>query len=532
MREVFEDLQSEVRGAWRFRWPAMVVAWLICLVGWSSVFLMPDQYAAEAQFFVDPSSRIQELMKGLVVDADEASQLALVRQAMLSRPVLESVARETDLDLRAGTPKEKESLIDTLRKTVKIHADSLGGGRDAASLYLISYRDVSRNKSVDVVDTLLETFKKEFVTGQASGTDEAIEFLERKVGEYKQQLQQREQALAEFQRRNVGLLPNDRGGYFTRMQAALSDLETLEAELRIAVNRRNALRAQLPSEKSVADTASLPAEGSITTPRTELEERIVELEDSLQNLLLGYTDLHPDVVATRARLDQLYERRRREMQDLAEASGMEGPVSDNPVLQEVQIALNEASVEIASLESQVGTQRVRVADLQAKVDVIPVIEAELAELTRDYDQVNSVYKELREQLEKELLFRENRLVEGSNFRIVQPPVASLEPVAPNRPRLLIAVLSGGLLAAGGLSYLLHMLRPVFVDPRSLMKVTGLPVLGTVSMAWLSRNRTRRLVEAGSIGAVIVSLVFALVLVLVFQDAGVEAAAKVRRMALL
>jgi 4-amino-4-deoxy-L-arabinose transferase-like glycosyltransferase len=105
-------------------------------------------------------------------------------------------------------------------------------------------------------------------------------------------------------------------------------------------------------------------------------------------------------------------------------------------------------------------------------------------------------------------------------------------VAPNRPRLIIAVLFGGLLVGGGLAYLFHLMKPVFVDPRGLRQVTGLPVLGAVSMAWLARQRSRRLLEASSLAVVGVMLVLALVLVLVFQDAGVEAGAKIRRMALL
>ncbi len=116
--------------------------------------------------------------------------------------------------------------------------------------------------------------------------------------------------------------------------------------------------------------------------------------------------------------------------------------------------------------------------------------------------------------------------------LVQPPVATLEPVAPNRPRLLIMVLFGALMLAAGLAYLFHLMRPVFVDPRSLRNVTGLPVLGAVSMAWVARQRSRRLLEASSLAVVGMMLVLALVLVLLFQDAGVEAGAKIRRMAQL
>lgn len=532
MRETVKDVQSEIRGAWRFRWVAMIVAWVICALGWGIVFLMPDQYAAEARFYVNTTTRLDEVMDGVVIEADAGSQLALVRQAMLSRPVLNEVARKTDLDIRARTPKEKEALLEGLRSTVKI--ESMTTRRDADDgIYFITYRDANRSKGVAVVDTLLETFKKDFVTGQSVGSDETVRFLERRITDYQEQLTEQEQAIAAFKRQNVGLLPGESGGYFERMQTAMTELDELKGHLRLATDRRNALRDQLRGEQPFLNGDSDVLGGSITTPRTELEERIVELEDLLQELLLRYTDRHPDVMAVRAQLDQLYERRREENEALAEAGGIEGvAMSDNPVYQEVQIALNEANVVVATLEGQVTAQEVRVTDLRAKVDVIPVIEAQLSELTRDYEQVSTVYAELRGRLEQERIRKSRIGWEGVNFQIIDPPVASIEPVAPNRPLLLVFVLFCGLGAGAGVAYVMHQLRPVFVDTRSLMQATGLPVLGAVSMTWMKRHQTRRRIEASSLAVVALTLVIALVLVLVFQEAGVEAGAKIRRMALL
>ena len=531
MREVLQDIRTEVRGAWRFRWPAMALAWLVCLVGWGAVLMMPDKYAAEAQFFVDPTSRIKEVLGKLVVDDDEATQLAFVREAMLSRPTLLQVARDTDLHLRARTPQESDELVDGLRRTVKIQSESLGGRRrNAGSLYSITFQDVDRQMSRRVVDSLLESFRKEFTTGQRGGTEEARRFLELKVAEYSSELRERDQEMVEFKRRYMGLLPGEGAGYFENMQAALGELQALESQLKLAVSRRGALREQLRG--GIPDPGDDSGISEITTPRTELEERIVELEETLDALLLSFTERHPDVIATRTRMDQLYERRQRELEAMREAGGADVPVSDNPVVQELQIALNEADVEVRDLEAQVAAQRLRIADLQAKVDIVPQVEAELADLTRGYNQVKRTHEELLERLNQETLFGEKDEFEGSNFRIVQPPAASLEPVAPNRPRMFIAITFGGMLLAAGLAYLFHLMRPVFVDPRSLGQVTGLPVLGAVSMAWMSQQRNRRLLEVSSLAVAGVMLVVALVMVLVFQDAGVEAAARIKRMALL
>jgi len=530
MREHFQKLITEVRGAWRFRWWAMSIAWVLCVAGWGAVFLMPDRYASEARFYVNTTTRLDEVMGGVIIESDEASEIDLVRQAMLSRPVLARVTRETDLDLRARTPKEKEELMDRLRRTIKIESATTRKN-SADGIYLITYQDRERGKALAVVDNLLETFREDVVSGQSSGAEETVRFLEKSIADYRQQLRDRDAAIAAFKRDNVGLLPGETGGYFERMQELMGELQQLEANLRVATDRRNALRNQLRGETPIIADDSAATEGGISTPRNELESRIVELENLLQELLLRFTDRHPDVVGIRAQLDQLYERRQREQAALARAGSIEGSaLSNNPVYQQIQIALNEANVEVAAVQGQVFEYRRRVAELKTRVDIIPEIEAKLAELTRDYDQVNSVYSELRERLEQERI-RSSRIGwEGVTFQIIDPPVAAIEPVAPDRPRLLAMVLFGGLMAGAALAYLLHQLKPVFVDGRDLNFVTGLPVLGVVSMTWLSRHRTQRKLEAGSLVLACVMLLLALSLVLIFQDEGAHIGSKIRRMA--
>ena len=58
------------------------------------------------------------------------------------------------------------------------------------------------------------------------------------------------------------------------------------------------------------------------------------------------------------------------------------------------------------------------------------------------------------------------------------------------------------------------------------------VLGAVSMTWLSRHRAQRRVEAGSFVLAAFMIVVALILVLMFQDLGIEAGAAIRKVATL
>ena len=76
----------------------------------------------------------------------------------------------------------------------------------------------------------------------------------------------------------------------------------------------------------------------------------------------------------------------------------------------------------------------------------------------------------------------------TRFEIVDPPSGGGQPVAPDRIRLILTVLLGGLAAGFGAAYFMHQLRPVFTSTRQLTELTQLPVLGSVSMTWLERHK--------------------------------------------
>ena len=105
------------------------------------------------------------------------------------------------------------------------------------------------------------------------------------------------------------------------------------------------------------------------------------------------------------------------------------------------------------------------------------------------------------------------------FEVIDPPSAAYTPVAPNRPRLLAMVLVAGLGLGGGLAYFLHQMRPVFNNVRMLNEITGLPVLGAVSMTWLDRQQAANRMRQFAFGGVAAMLLVLFATVLLFQSAG-------------
>ena len=78
-----------------------------------------------------------------------------------------------------------------------------------------------------------------------------------------------------------------------------------------------------------------------------------------------------------------------------------------------------------------------------------------------------------------------------NFRIVDPPRVPLMPSAPNRPLLMSLVLLGALVGGIAIAFLISQFRPTFNDRWTLRNVTGLPLLGSVSLIWTDAQKKRR-----------------------------------------
>ena len=120
MQEFISQALTLLRGAWRYRWPAVATAWVLALAGWAAVQLIPDKYESRTQVYVDTESLLKPLLTGLAVNRDVMSQVAMMQTVLLSRPNLAKVAEKNDLFLKATTRREQEEVIDELAKKIQL----------------------------------------------------------------------------------------------------------------------------------------------------------------------------------------------------------------------------------------------------------------------------------------------------------------------------------------------------------------------------------------------------------------------------
>ena len=490
MQELLNLVLDELRGAWRFRWYALATAWAVAVVGWLVVLTLPDKYEANARVFVDPSTSLKPVIQGLAIEQDVNAELSLVRQSLLSEPQLRKVVAQTGLGANAVTPAQKVAVVNELRERVEIVVEGgAPGGSDQpgpSKVYLIRYADSNRDRSLKVVDLLLNSFMEGTLGGKRQGSQQAQKFLEDQIKDYEQRLGESEQRLADFKKNNVGMVPGERqADYFTTLQGEMDAVKKAQGVLNAALTRREALQRQLKGEAPIAastGTMSISGQGT-TTGGGDTLSRIKETQTKLDEMLLRYTDKHPDVVALRETLGELKARREVELDALRRgdpnAAALTG-ASSNPVYQSIQLALNQTDVEIAAGRGELADHQQKVAELRKFVDTMPQVEAEYARLNRDYSVTKAQYTALAERLEKARVGEEAEASGSVRFEVIDPPSAGFKPVAPRRYLLLAGVLLGAIAAGAGVGYLLNMLRPVFNSTRELAEATGAVVLGAIS----------------------------------------------------
>jgi hypothetical protein len=128
----------------------VIVAWLVCGVGWVGVYLIPNQFESSARLFVDADAILTPLLRGLAAETAPTTELEILQRTLLSRPNMEKLISKTDLDLTINSPADRERLISRLADTIRVVPQT-------KNLFTITYRDKNPKMAHDVVQTLIWT---------------------------------------------------------------------------------------------------------------------------------------------------------------------------------------------------------------------------------------------------------------------------------------------------------------------------------------------------------------------------------------
>lgn len=506
MDDIIRQAIEILRGIWHRRWIGVAVAWVVALAAAVALSRMPDRFEATARVYVDTATLLKPLMSGLAVEPDVDQQVAMIARTLITRPNIDIVVRKADLDSGVAPGAARDQLIDGIIRELRFSTT----GRD--NVYNVSFRDTDKAKAQRVVQAMVSLFVESGLGNKRRDTETARQFVNEQIKATEKRLEEAENRLKEFRLRNLSVLGGATAGqdYVARMQAATEELAKVQIELRVAEQSRDALKRELAGEEPVLTVDTTPSI-SMQSGSPELEARIDAQRRLLDDLMRRYTDQHPDVASTRRMIASLEEQKRQEIEArrkaaAATASTRAAPAT-NPVFQQIRISLTEAETNVAALRQRVVEMQARVDQLRSSATRIPAVEAEMAQLNRDYTIIRQSYEGLVARRESASLTAEVDESSGlAEFRIIEPPRVSDKPAFPNRmvlvPVALLAALGAGVVAA----FVASQLMPTFHSTRSLREIGQRPVLGSLSrrpnaMA-LKRDRLMLAGFGGSVGALV------------------------------
>ena len=520
MKELYAQLLTVARSMWRFRWPAVLVAWLVGVVGLAAVFMIPDQYDATARIYVDTQSILKPLMAGLAVQPNVEQQVSMLTRTLISRPNVEKLVRMADLDLKSGSKAEQDALVSSLMTGLEIKST----GRD--NLYTLSFRDRSPAKAQRVIQSLVSIFVESGLGATRGDTNSAKAFLDEQIKIYEGKLRAAEARLKDFRLRNLDLEMGNGKDSASQLADIKGQLNQAKLDLREAENGRDAARKQL-SEASASASAGASASSAggslldstaadMATP--EIDARIQAQQSNLDGLLQSFTEQHPDVISARRMIHDLQQQKKKQIEELRRAALASPPAANNdsnPVYQELSSVVASSEVQVAALKARVAEYSSRYNRALEAIRSVPELESEASQLNRDYAINKKNYEDLVARRESASMSGELDMAAGvADFRLIDPPRVSPKPVSPNRlvllPLAMLLSLASGLFTA----FVASQLRPVFHSLSELRAKVEFPMLGVVSMVATDTDVRREKVDllrfllssGGLIGIFVVTLI--------------------------
>ncbi len=496
MDELLGQISVYVKGAWKHRWLGLLAAWVVGIVGAAVVVRIPEKFEASARIFVDTQSILKPLMSGLAVQPNVDQQVAMLSRTLISRPNVEKLVRMADLDLGNQSKAQQDGLIERMISTLSIKS----AGRD--NLYTLTFQDQNPEKAKKVIQSLVSIFVESSLGDSRKDTDTAKKFLNEQIKTYESKLEAAETRLKDFRLRNLEMQTASGPDVAGRIGELAAQYDQAKLQLIEAERARDAARKQLDAERSQTASAaskalSQDAIQSISTP--EIDSRIDAQKRGLDGLLQRFTEQHPDVISARRLIKELEEQKRKEVLEMRRVAAanpaLAASFGGSLATQELGRMLATAEVQVASLGARVAEYGARYSRARDLVKTAPQTEAEFAQLNRDYAINKKNYEDLVSRRESASLSGDLESSAGvAEFRLIDPPRVSPQPVAPNRILLMLGALVASLIVGVLTAFVVSQLRPVFHDAYALRNVVGLPLLGVVTLVVSEAAKRKQRVE--------------------------------------
>jgi len=502
----FEEYWDVVR---RRRWLILVTVFLCWFVVWGIGWMIPATYVSQAEIIVEQQQVPTEFVTPNVQTTAE-QQLQTMTQQILSRPRLQSIIDQYHLYSHQNpiiALFEPSDHVQQMRKDIQIGLVVTPGKQQQQQLtgFTISYGARSPEVASAIVSQLANFFINQNMITQQERSQSTTTFLASQLSDAKAHLDQQEQAVRAFKAAHLGELPDQ---LQSNLQI-LSGLQSQLANIQAAESRSQQQRLYLSSVVQQYQDAqsTLDAGGDAVSPPA-LDKKLSDLRQALAAARGQYTDNYPDVIALKDQI-QKTEALKKQIEDQIAENAKKGKQTDtvNPVgtnelqngaptpMMQIQSQLKANQLEIQSEQRSERNLEARIAQYQERLNMTPVTEQQLAQVSRGYDEAKANYTSLlQKQNDSQLATNLEQNQQGEKFSLVDPASMPQVPAWPNHILVSLGGLVFGLVLAAALAVLLEVVRPRIRQEKDLEGIVPARVLvgiPHISTAIEQERRTAR-----------------------------------------
>ena len=152
----------------------------------------------------------------------------------------------------------------------------------------------------------------------------------------------------------------------------------------------------------------------------------------------------------------------------------------DPAYQAAIADLNQTQIRINSLRRTQSQLQGDITRYQARIEAAPMVEQQLASLTREYDLERENHKQLTERHQAALVQEQiARSRGGERFSVLYGAYLPDSPESPNRLRIMLMAIAAGLALGVGLAFAREFLDRSVRDTRALQADFDVPVLAEI-----------------------------------------------------
>lgn len=433
----------------------LIPALLAPLAGFGVSYVFHPKFTSQSLVLVE-APKIPDAVVQQVFTQDLTEHIATIEQQVLSsshlRPIVE----------RVGLVKPGQNIDDVIsgiaqNMTIEPVPDisqvgsstkkKPGQGSSAPGFY-VNYTASNAREAQQVCEELTGALLEEDLKSRQAASQGTTNFLTTQVLEAKQNLDDLDKKLAAFKNEHPQQLPADQDNNLKILMGLNSQLDAETQALNRATQDKTYTESMLAQQLSAWRTAQ-----STTNPQT-LQQQLSQLQAQLIDLQARYTDDHPDVIKTKADIDQV--KKKLKEVNAATADGTDTATdkesgTEPAEIRQLRLQIHQYQDLIAQTTKDQKKLQQEITVYQSRVSASPALEEQYKELARDYDNAQKVYQDdLGKQSTSKMATQAEQQQQGERIFELNPANLPDSPSFPNR----LFFAGGGLGAGLGLGLVL------------------------------------------------------------------------------